>query len=139
MLEVIWVKEIIGTEQSLETRRRALLVLFHVRCRLSWTPSHLDQTGQMIKALSLLRLPLAYTAVGRIIDVLKLASFDPVFVDEAAKGFSVLAQGKGKGKEKGSHLTSKVSLSQEGGRLSCSAVVCAKAVELRPTRAHRGG
>lgn len=63
----------------------------------------------MIKALSLLRHPLAYEGIDRVIAVLKLSNFDPHFVNEAAQGFSVLAQGKGKGKEKTSHLTSRVS------------------------------
>jgi len=42
--------------------------------------------------------------VERVIAILKLASFDPEFVNEAARSFSVL----GKGKEKESHLTAKV-------------------------------
>ncbi len=62
----------------------------------------------MIKALALLRHPLAYSAADRIIDLFKLNSFDPIFVNEAARGFSVLAEGKGKGKRNASHLTAKV-------------------------------
>lgn len=38
----------------------------------------------------------------------KLAYFDPAFVNEAAKGLGVIAEGKGKAKERGSHLTAKV-------------------------------
>jgi DNA repair/transcription protein MET18/MMS19 len=40
---------------------------------------------------------------------LALSNLDPLFVDEAARGFGILAEGKGKGKERGSHLTTKVS------------------------------
>lgn len=40
-------------------------------------------------------------------DVLKLASYDPVIVGEAARGLGVIA--KGKGEDKSSHLTAKVS------------------------------
>lgn len=64
---------------------------------------------QIIKALSLIRHPLAYTAVDRLIEVLSLSNLDPYFVDEAARGLGVLAEGKGKGKGKeSSHLTAKV-------------------------------
>lgn len=38
----------------------------------------------------------------------KLAYFDAAFVNEAAKGLGVIAEGKGKAKERGSHLTAKV-------------------------------
>lgn len=67
---------------------------------------------QIIKALSLLRHPLAYSAIDRVVEILALSNLDPYFVDEAARGFGVLAEGKGKGKGKGkeqSHLTGKVS------------------------------
>jgi DNA repair/transcription protein MET18/MMS19 len=43
-----------------------------------------------------------------VIEILALSNLDPLFVDEAARGFGVLAEGKGKGKERGSHLTAKV-------------------------------
>jgi hypothetical protein len=46
--------------------------------------------------------------VDRVIGILKLSGVDPVFVNEAARGFSVIAQGKGKDKGKASHLTGKV-------------------------------
>jgi DNA repair/transcription protein MET18/MMS19 len=45
----------------------------------------------------------------KITDVLKLAYFDPVFVEETARSLGVVAEGKGKAKEKVSHLTSKAS------------------------------
>lgn len=64
---------------------------------------------QIVKGLALLRHPAAYTAIDRPISVLKLASVDPAFVDEAARSFGIVAQGKGKGKEKTSRLTAKVS------------------------------
>lgn len=51
---------------------------------------------------------MAYTACERVIEILALSNLDPLFVDEAARGFGVLAEGKGKGKERGSHLTAKV-------------------------------
>lgn len=43
----------------------------------------------------------------RVIDVLKLSYYDPVIVGEAARGLSIIA--KGKGEDKSSHLTAKVS------------------------------
>jgi DNA repair/transcription protein MET18/MMS19 len=58
--------------------------------------------------LALLRHPVAYSAIDRPISVLKLSSVDPAFVDEAARNFGIVAQGKGKGKEQASHLTAKV-------------------------------
>lgn len=64
---------------------------------------------QIIKALHLIRHPLAYTGVDRVIEILALSNLDPIFVDEAARGFGILAEGKGKGKEKGTHLSTKVS------------------------------
>ena len=69
--------------------------------QLTWT--------QIIKALHLIRHPLAYTGVDRVIEILALSNLDPIFVDEAARGFGILAEGKGKGKERGTHLTTKVS------------------------------
>lgn len=59
---------------------------------------------QIIKALSLLRQPLAYIALDKVIEVLGLFSMDPEFVSEAARAFGVLAK-KGEG-----HLTAKVCL-----------------------------
>lgn len=44
-----------------------------------------------------------------MIEILALSNLDPIFVDEAARGFGILAEGKGKGKEKGTHLSTKVS------------------------------
>jgi DNA repair/transcription protein MET18/MMS19 len=64
---------------------------------------------EIIKGLLLVRHPLAYTSSERVIEILSLSNLDPLFVDEAAKGFGILAEGKGKGKERGSHLTTKVS------------------------------
>ena len=61
-----------------------------------------------MKALALVRHPFAYTASDRVIEILALSNLDPLFVDEAARGFGVLAEGKGKGRERGSHLTAKV-------------------------------
>ena len=63
----------------------------------------------MVKGLALLRIPLAYTAMERVIDILKLSSFDPIFVNEAASSFGILAKSAGKGKGRASHLTVKVS------------------------------
>lgn len=51
---------------------------------------------------------MAYSSVEKVLDVLKLAYFDPAIVGEAAKGLGVVAKGKGKGKE--THLTAKVSV-----------------------------
>ena len=93
---------------------------------------------QIIKGLALLREPLAYTAVSRIVDILKLASFDPVVVNEAARGFRVLAEGKGKGKSQGSHLTAKVSVSTQRLSLNLAATSRAKAMERRIAKACRG-
>ena len=49
----------------------------------------------------------------KVISILKLSAFDPVFVDEAAKSFSIIAQGKGKAKQKTSHLTSRLLYAQK--------------------------
>lgn len=80
----IFVSDIQETSHPLSHRRRALLVYFHI-----------------VKALALLREPLAYESVEKIIELLKLASFDPVFVGEAAKGLGIVAEGKGGDKGKG--------------------------------------
>ncbi|ORY34974.1 Dos2-interacting transcription regulator of RNA-Pol-II-domain-containing protein [Naematelia encephala] len=96
ILEMVWVKEVIDTSNEFEVRRRGLLVYLHI-----------------VKALALIRHQLAYDAVLRVIECLSLASFDPVFVNEAARGFSVLAEGKGKGRERGSHLTAKLLCAQK--------------------------
>jgi DNA repair/transcription protein MET18/MMS19 len=61
----------------------------------------------------LVRHPLAYTASEKVIEILALSNLDPPFVDEAARGFGILAEGKGKGRERGSHLTAKVRLSEQ--------------------------
>lgn len=94
---------------------------------------------QIAKALALVRNPLAYVAVDRVIDILGLANLDPYFVDEAARGFGILAEGKGKGKEKGSHLTTKVCIHQVQPvwRLTCSAAIRAKALESYPAKVDR--
>ncbi|KAK8849457.1 hypothetical protein IAR55_004790 [Kwoniella newhampshirensis] len=88
----IWEADVQDTTKHFEVRRRGLLVYLHV-----------------IKALALLRQPLAYSALIKIIEVLSLSNLDPDFVNEAAKGFGVLA----KGKEKGSHLTAKLLYAQK--------------------------
>ncbi|KAL7424900.1 hypothetical protein Q5752_000586 [Cryptotrichosporon argae] len=85
LLERIWMVDIQDTTQEPEIRRRALLVYQHI-----------------VKALALLRNELAYTATDRIIDVLALSAFDPLFVDEAGRCFGVLAT-KGK-----AHLTARL-------------------------------
>lgn len=89
MLDRIWSKDIQDTSLELPTRTKALQVYLHI-----------------VKGLSLLRHPLAYTALGRIIEILSLSNLDPAFVDAAAKGLGVLAESKSKGK----HLTAKVGL-----------------------------
>ncbi|WWD20081.1 hypothetical protein CI109_104555 [Kwoniella shandongensis] len=87
ILDRIWEVDITDTTKDFEIRRRALLVYLHI-----------------IKALALLRQPLAYSALNSVVEALSLSNLDPEFVGEAAKGFGVLA----KGKEKGSHLTAKL-------------------------------
>ncbi|EAL20722.1 hypothetical protein CNBE0870 [Cryptococcus deneoformans B-3501A] len=89
VLEKIWA-EVQDTTQDFEVRRRGLLVYFHI-----------------IKALSLLRQPLAYTALDKVIEVLGLFSMDPEFVSEAARAFGVLAK-KGDG-----HLIAKLLYAQK--------------------------
>ncbi|WVQ75192.1 hypothetical protein IAR50_004803 [Cryptococcus sp. DSM 104548] len=84
ILEKVW-NEAQDTTRDFEMRRRGLLVYLHI-----------------IKALSLLRQPLAYTALERVIDVLSLFSMDPLFVEASAKAFGILAH-KGDG-----HLTGKL-------------------------------
>lgn len=64
-----------------------------------------------MRALALVRHPLSYSSVERVIDILKLSYYDPVIVGEAARGLGVVA--KGKGEDKASHLTAKVSLEQK--------------------------
>ncbi|WVQ79530.1 hypothetical protein IAT38_001629 [Cryptococcus sp. DSM 104549] len=86
VLERVWQVEVQDTTSEYEIRRRGLLVYLHV-----------------IKALALLRHPLAYTALARVIEILTLSNLDPEFVNEAARGFGVLAKGKGE-----SHLTAKL-------------------------------
>ncbi|WWC93066.1 uncharacterized protein L201_008031 [Kwoniella dendrophila CBS 6074] len=86
ILGSIWSAEIQDTSKDLETRRRGLSVYLHI-----------------VKAIALLRNPLSYTALDKVIDILSLSNLDPNFVQYAASGFSVLAQGKGK-----SHLTAKL-------------------------------
>lgn len=141
MMELIWVKEIIDTGMPIEVRRRALLVHFHASRSLScrhFVSEYLSDIAQIIKGLALLRDPMAYTAVSRIADILKLASFDPILVNEAARGFGVLAEGKGKGKAQGSHLTAKVSVSKQRALLNSAAASCAKAMECRIAKTCRG-
>ncbi|KIR60191.1 DNA repair/transcription protein MET18/MMS19 [Cryptococcus bacillisporus CA1873] len=89
VMEKIWA-EVQDTTQDFEARRRGLLVYFHI-----------------IKALSLLRQPLAYTALDKVIEVLGLFSMDPEFVNEAARAFSVLA------KKGDVHLTAKLLYAQK--------------------------
>jgi DNA repair/transcription protein MET18/MMS19 len=64
-------------------------------------------TMQITRALALVRHPLAYTSVERVNEVLKLSYYDPIIVGEVARGLGVIA--KGKGEDKASHLTAKVS------------------------------
>ncbi|ODO00637.1 DNA repair/transcription protein MET18/MMS19 [Cryptococcus wingfieldii CBS 7118] len=89
ILEKVW-NEAQDTTREFEIRRRGLLVYLHI-----------------IKALSLLRQPLAYTALEKVIDVLSLFSMDPLFVEASAKAFGVLAR-KGDG-----HLTGKLLYAQK--------------------------
>lgn len=96
------------TSGDYEIRRRGLLVYLHVGLHCHNRERAYADGCQIVKALALIRHPLSYTAADRIIDILALSNLDPVFVDEAARGFSILAEGKGKGKERGSHLTTKV-------------------------------
>ncbi|TXT13309.1 hypothetical protein VHUM_00676 [Vanrija humicola] len=97
ILERIWMEEIQDTAQPFETRRRGLLVYLHIA-----------------KALALLRNELAYAAVNRVIEILVLSNLDPVFVGEAARGFSVLADaGKPKGKGRANHLNVKLLYAQK--------------------------
>lgn len=61
----------------------------------------------------MLRHSLAYEAVQRVVDILKLASFDPLFIDFAARSFSILSAPiaptpAGKGKKPRSMLTVKL-------------------------------
>ncbi|KAK4683806.1 DNA repair/transcription protein MET18/MMS19, partial [Tremellales sp. Uapishka_1] len=86
LLETVWMVGIQDTTKEFEVRRRGLLVYLHI-----------------VKALCLLRQPLAYTAIERVLEILPLSNLDPAFVDEAARGFAVIAEGK----TKGSHLTAK--------------------------------
>jgi len=97
ILESVWMQEIQDTNKELDSRRRGLRVYLHI-----------------LKALMLVRNPLAYAGVERIIDILPLSNLDPEFVQEAAAGFGILAEGKGKGKEKEeSHLTAKLLYAQK--------------------------
>lgn len=102
--------DIQDTAHPLPHRMRALQTYLHI-----------------VKALALLRDPLAYSSIDKLLDLLKLAYFDRRFVETVARGFSVLAEGKGgsgrtagsstsksgKGKqrEKGWTLTAKVRVS----------------------------
>ncbi|OCF43478.1 DNA repair/transcription protein MET18/MMS19 [Kwoniella heveanensis CBS 569] len=86
VLTNIWNVEVQDTSKDLEVRKRALLVYLHI-----------------VKALALLRAPLAYTALDRVIEILNLSNLDPDYVGYAASGFGILASGKGK-----SHLTAKL-------------------------------
>ncbi|KAL1408286.1 hypothetical protein Q8F55_005092 [Vanrija albida] len=97
ILERIWMVDIQDTAQPFEIRRRGLLVYLHIA-----------------KALALLRNELAYAAVDRVIEILVLSNLDPVFVDEAARGFSVLADaGKPKRKGQPNHLVVKLLYAQK--------------------------
>ncbi|RXK38054.1 hypothetical protein M231_04724, partial [Tremella mesenterica] len=89
IFEKIWSKDIQDISLPLSTRTRALHVYLHI-----------------IKGLALLRNPLAYKALDRVIDILSLSNLDPDFVHEAANSFGILAHGKSKGKDK-SHLIAK--------------------------------
>ncbi|WVW86641.1 hypothetical protein I302_108694 [Kwoniella bestiolae CBS 10118] len=91
ILESIWSVEIQDTSKDLDNRRRGLSVYLYI-----------------IKALSLLRSPLAYSALERVIDILSLSNLDPEFVRFAASGFGILSQGKGNG-----HLTAKLLFAQK--------------------------
>ncbi|WWC65616.1 uncharacterized protein I303_108236 [Kwoniella dejecticola CBS 10117] len=90
-LENVWSKEVQDTAKELKHMQRGLSVYLYI-----------------IKALALLRQPLAYSASERVIDILSLSNLDPDFVAYAASGFSILAQGKGK-----SHLTAKLLFAQK--------------------------
>ncbi|WRT69441.1 uncharacterized protein IL334_006427 [Kwoniella shivajii] len=91
IVDSVWSVEIQDTSKDVEIRHRGLSVYLNI-----------------VKALSLLRLPLAYSALEKVIDILSLSNLDPEFVPHAAAGFGILAQGKGKG-----HLTSKLLYAQK--------------------------
>ncbi|WVF68679.1 hypothetical protein IAT40_003451 [Kwoniella sp. CBS 6097] len=86
ILTNIWNAEVQDTTKEALVRKRALQVYLHI-----------------MKALALLRAPLAYTALDRVLEILTLSNLDPDFVGHAASGFGILATGKGK-----SHLTAKL-------------------------------
>lgn len=115
VLEGVWVTEVQDTTKPFESRKNGLHVYLHVSGLAGIKPSFvpgLTIVMQIVKALMLLRHPLAYSAVERVVEILPLSNLDPDFVREAAVGFGVLAEGKGKGKGKErdiSHLTTKVS------------------------------
>ncbi|ORX37979.1 Dos2-interacting transcription regulator of RNA-Pol-II-domain-containing protein [Kockovaella imperatae] len=91
ILEAVWVKEVVETSLPLETRCRALSVYLHT-----------------IKGLVVLRSSVAYAALERVIDVLKLSSFDPAFVNEAAASFGILSSTESRDKSREKHLSTKL-------------------------------
>ncbi|WWC73452.1 uncharacterized protein I206_107422 [Kwoniella pini CBS 10737] len=91
ILDSIWTKEIQDTSADLEVRQRGLSVYLFI-----------------VKALSLLRQPLAYSSLERVIDILSLSNLDTEFVGFAANALGILAQGKGVG-----HLTAKLLFAQK--------------------------
>ncbi|WVQ96214.1 hypothetical protein IAU59_003318 [Kwoniella sp. CBS 9459] len=86
ILTNIWNVEVQDTSKDLEVRKRALQVYLNI-----------------VKGLALIRAPLAYTALERVIEIMTLSNLDPDFVGHAASGFGILSTGKGK-----SHLTAKL-------------------------------
>jgi DNA repair/transcription protein MET18/MMS19 len=109
LLQKIWVNDVQDTDKDSQERNRALHVFLHVS---DWTCCSERGRGmadvQITRGLALLREPLAYSSTDRILDVLKLSSFDPAFVDASARGLGVIAKGKGQNKD--SHHTAKVGL-----------------------------
>ena len=104
-LEQIWVGDVQDTSKDAVERERALHVFLYVSP--STRVARVVADIQIARGLTLLRSPLSYTSVDRILEVLKLSSFDPDFVGSSARGLSIIAKGKGKSKD--THLTAKVS------------------------------